>query len=75
MEENNEYKLTLEEINYEIAQTKSCIKDGEYLLNLRNGYLSELEKARIKKSIDINNSILNKLKKQKEILKDEKNIY
>lgn len=35
----------------------------------------ELEKTSIKKSIEINKSILNKLEKQKEEIENEKNIY
>lgn len=73
--EYKESSLTLEELDYEIMQTIDCIKNGEYLLTLRSGYLSELEKVNIKKSIEVNRSILNKLEKQKEILENEKNIY
>lgn len=66
-----ESSLTLEELDYEIEQTKDCIKDGKYLLSLRSGYLCDLEKTRIKKSIEFNKSILSKLEKQKEILENE----
>lgn len=69
--EYKESSLTLEELDYEIVQTKYCIKDGEYLFALRSSYLSEFEKANINKSIDVNKSILNKLEKQKEILENE----
>lgn len=70
-----ESSLTLEELDYEIVQIKNCIKDSEYLLNLEKKYISESQKSRISKTIEINKSILSKLEKQKEILENEKNIY